>query len=274
MSLVAARLNGAPAEGLDLLDRGFHYGDGVFRTVRMVAGSPRGWPFHRERLAHDCRRLALPYPGDRALEADLGALFDDAGDGIAKIVVTRGVGGRGYTPPAECVPSRLVLRYPPPAYPAEYAESGVAVGMAETRLARQPALAGIKHLNRLEQVLARRECDARGWPEALVRTDDDRVISGTMSNLFVVRDGALVTPCIRDAGVAGAMRACVMAGFAERGMPVTEADLSPAAILDADEVFLCNSAMPVWPVRAIGDRTFTVGPVSARARAMIVGDDC
>lgn len=205
--------------------------------------------------------------------ADINALFPDGGDGIAKILVTRGVGGRGYAPPAEPEPTRLVLRYPPPGYPAEYAQSGVAIGIAETRLARQPALAGIKHLNRLEQVLARRECAARGWPEALMVTEDERVISGTMSNLFIVRDGALLTPAIRDAGVTGAMRACLIAGFAARGHSVNEMDLSLSDVTGADEVFCCNSAMPVWPVRAVGEQRIPRGSFSALARSIIAAQD-
>lgn len=270
MSVLAARLDGRAADdGVALADRGLHYGDGVFRTVRVVSGDPRCWPFHLERLARDCRQLDLPCPAEADLNADFGALFGTAGDGMAKIVVTRGVGGRGYAPPDRATPSRLVLRYPAPAYPTEHAETGVAVGVAETHLARQPALAGAKHLNRLEQVLARRECETRGWPEALMRTDDDRVISGTMSNLFAVRDGEVLTPRIHDAGVAGATRACLLAGLAGQGLTVRETDLSLADVQGADEVFFCNSAMPVWPVRAIGGRGLSPGPVSGRALRLV-----
>lgn len=271
MSAPAARLNGAPTDTLALTDRGLHYGDGLFRTVRITAGRAEGWPFHLERLRHDCRRLDLPAPDQAALAADLEALFADGGDGIAKILITRGSGGRGYAPPAQAAPTRLVLRYPPPAHPPEHAEAGVAVGLADIRLARQPALAGIKHLNRLEQVLARRECRDRDWPEALMRTDDGRVIGGVMSNLFVVADGAVHTPAIRDAGVIGATRQRLLAGFAADGREVAETDLTLAAILDADEAFLCNSAMPVWPIRAVAGRELPAGPVSAAARAMLAG---
>lgn len=274
MSLVAARINGAPGGQLNPVDRGLFYGDGVFRTVRVVAGTPRCWAYHMQRLADDCQRLFVPVPDSAGLMADIAALFADGGDGIAKIVVTRGVGGRGYTPPVECAPTRMMLRYPPPAYPVTYAETGVAVGVAETRLARQSALAGVKHLNRLEQVLARRECRANDWPEALMATDDGRIISGTMSNLFIVRGGALATPAIRDAGVAGAMRACLLEGFAERGYAVNERDLSLSDVVEADEVFLCNSAMPVWPVRAVDGQATTTGPMSTLAQAIIEDQDC
>lgn len=217
----------------------------------------------------DCRRLHLPCPDGEQLKADISALFADRGDGIAKIVITRGPGGRGYAPPVDGEPTRMVLRYPKPQYPKAYAETGVAIGVADIRLARQPALAGVKHLNRLEQVLARRECATRGWPEALMCTDDGCLISGTMSNLFVVRDQALLTPALDQAGVIGAMRSCLIEGFARQGYMITETDLPLAAATDCDEAFLCNSAMPVWPVYSVGGCPVPLGPLSRLARSII-----
>lgn len=269
MSLLAVRINGHSTSTIDAVDRGLFYGDGVFRTVCMVAGIPRCWAYHDRQLRADCRRLSLPEPESAQLIADINALFADGGDGIAKVVITRGVGGRGYTPPVECQPTRMVLRYPPPAYPKAYAETGVDVGIAETRLARQPALAGMKHLNRLEQVLARRECHLHGWPEAIMCTDDDRVVSGTMSNLFLVRHGRLATPSIRDAGVCGATRACLLERFADHGYPVDVKDLSLCEALEADEVFLCNSTMPVWPIRTIEQQLVPRGSMADLAKAFI-----
>lgn len=273
MSLVAARVNGVPTTAVDVADRGLFYGDGIFRTIRVVNGQPRCWRYHWVRLAHDCRHLDLPVPDEARLRADIDALFPDRGDGIAKVVLTRGVGGRGYTPPTECEPQRMALRYPAPGYPDTYARAGVAVGIAATQLARQPALAGVKHLNRLEQVLARRECAAHGWPEALMGTDDGRVISGTMSNLFAAFDGRLATPRITDAGVLGATRACLISAFARQGYIVNETDLFWSHLRGADEVFVCNSAMPVWPVASIHGEPIPAGVFAGQARAIIESDD-
>lgn len=272
MSLIAARINGESATTIDVVDRGMSYGDGVFRTVCIVSGKPRCWAYHEWQLSEDCRRLSLPVPDSARLMADLNALFTDDADGIAKIIVTRGVGGRGYTPPVECQPTHVVLRYPPPSYPNEYVDQGVAVGIAETRLARQPALAGIKHLNRLEQVLARRECREKGWPEAVMCTDDGRVVSGSMSNLFIYRSNRLETPALDEAGVSGATRACLIERFSDQGHAVAVNDLHLSDLLAADEVFLCNSAMPVWPIRAIDRQTISKGPMAALAKTLIVNE--
>lgn len=264
-----ALYNGEPADALAVTDRGLHYGDGVFRTVRVAGGRPVAWAAQLACLAADCRRLDLPVPDAALLAAEAGRLFDDGADGMLKIVVTRGSGGRGYAPPDEPRPTRLLLRYPPPAYPAAHGEEGIASGYCETPVAVSPALAGAKHLNRLEHVLARRECAAHGWPEGLMRAPDGRVICGTMSNLFAVVAGELATPAITDAGVRGATRgrileACAAAGKACRERAVTAADLA-----DAEEIFVCNSAMEIWPVRELAGRRYPHGPVARWCRARL-----
>lgn len=271
MTDVAALVDGTPATALPATDRGLHYGDGVFRTVRIAGGGAQAWPWHLERLAHDCRRLQLAVPEAASLDADRAHLFADGGDGVLKIIVTRGSAGRGYTPPEASTARRVVLRYPLPGYPPAHARAGVTIGVSEVRLAAQPALAGVKHLNRLEQVLARRECAARGWAESLMQTAGGRVVSGTTSNLFVVRDGQLHTPAITVAGVVGATRQRLLAACTEQGRICRETELTLDDVAQADELFLCNSVMGLWPIQAVDQHQFTPGSVTRWCQTCLAG---
>lgn len=273
MSLTAL-CNGAWVSEIDPADRGLHYGDGVFRTIRVAGGRAIGWPTHWQRLAHDCSRLGLPVLDRKLLAQEAQRLFADGGDGVLKILITRGAGGRGYAPPVDPDTNRLLFRYPLPAWPAEYPREGVAIGVSGTPLGCNPALAGVKHCNRLEQVLARRECSERGWPEALMQTADGRVICGTMSNLFVSQEGRLWTPQLVDAGVAGATRQRLLALWRHAGGVCEQAALTLEAIRAADELFLCNSLMEVWPVRAIGEQRFAVGEISRWCQRQLQGAAC
>lgn len=259
----AALRNGEPADAIAVTDRGLHYGDGVFRTLRVVEGRVVAWEAQRARLDADCRQLGLPVPAAPTLTEEAARLFADGGDGTLKIVITRGSGGRGYTPPETVEPTRLLLRYPPPAHPPAHADTGIEAGYCATPLAVSPALAGAKHLNRLEHVLARAECRDNGWPEGLMRTPDGRVVCGTMSNLFAVLSGELVTPAIEDAGVRGATRTRILDACAAAGRPCREAVLRAADLEDAEELFVCNSAMEIWPVRALAGRRYA-GDEAAR----------
>lgn len=254
-------LNGQPARQLPVTDRGLHYGDGVFRTARVRRGRVCAWPAHYARLTHDCRQLFLPVPDAGLVQQEVQQLFPDRGNGVLKIVVTRGSGGRGYAPPQSAQPTRLLLRYPEPDYSQQRA-SGVDIAVCRTRLARNRALAGVKHLNRLEQVLARRECAQASNPEGLLLDTDGNVISGTMSNVFMVKNGALYTPSLDHAGVIGATRQRLFALAGAADKRCHEDRLSLSALSAADELFLCNSLIGVWPVTQLADTRLAVGPVT------------
>lgn len=256
-----AWLNGQPAHGLALDDRGLAYGDGLFETIRVVGGRPRLFERHLRRLAEGALRLGIPL--DEAVVADeLTAFAAQIDDGVCKLVLTRGRGRRGYAPPVPAEPTRLLTAAPAPAYPAAHAEQGIRLYACETRLAEQPRLAGLKHLNRLEQVLARSEWSDPAVAEGLMRDLTGRVIECVFSNLFLVRDGMLFTPSLARCGVAGVMRAEILARAQALGLPADEVDIAFDELLAADEVFACNSLYGIWPVTALGERRWPVGPLT------------
>jgi len=257
------RVDGVPAD-----DRGLAYGDGLFETVRVSAGRPVLMERHWARLSAGCARLGipeLPFWHD-ALDDFLAG----RGDGVVKLLVTRGGGGRGYLPPADVAPVFMLGWHALPDYPAEYGESGIAAGHCQLTLATQPALAGIKHLNRLEQVLLRRELAAQpDCAEAVVLDGEGRVVEGVFSNIFLVRDGVLITPDLSRCGVRGVLRDALLDAAAAAGLPWRVGDVGPADCRDADEWFFCNSVYGIWPVRRWGERAWRPGPMTRQCQAMI-----
>jgi len=245
-------VNGHPAETVDALDRGLAYGDGVFRTLRTQAGQPLWWRDHYAKLTADSTALGLACPSEAELRAEVCRAAE--AEGVAKIILTRGVGARGYAPAADPSCTRIVMASPLPPHARPDAPVDIRARWCTLRLARQPRLAGIKHLNRLENVLARSEWDDPAIIEGVLCDDTGAVISGVMSNLFWVRDGELFTPDLSQCGVAGVARARLLRAAARRGIPTHIGRQLPDAILAADEVMICNSVIGVRRVARLDDR--------------------
>lgn len=268
MNGVEVLVNGVPGEQVSVRDRGFQYGDGVFETLAVARGAPLLWERHLARLKEGAARLGIAPPPEATLRAEAARLCVGKARAVLKIVVTRGVSGRGYAPMDEAAPTRVVRIAPWPDYPARNAQAGVALRFCRARLARQALLAGIKHLNRLEQVLARAEWRDE-YAEGLMLDDADRVIEGTMSNVFVVKAGGLRTPDVNHCGVAGIMRGVVMERAQRLGLDCRVAELTRADLWDAEEVFLTNSLIGLWPVRRLEDAEYAPGPVTRRVQEAI-----
>jgi 4-amino-4-deoxychorismate lyase len=259
-------VDGKPRKSLPVTDRGLHYGDGVFTTLAVRDGKACWLNAHLARLRAGCERLHIPPPDDALFASDLEALLEGVDHAVVKLIVTRGSGGRGYAPPETVTPRRIALRYPLPDHPPAYAEQGVHLRIAETRLTINPGLAGIKHLNRLEQVLARAEWDAgaTGIPEALMLDAKGRLVEGTMTNLFVAAEGVLMTPDLRECGVEGVMRRVIIDEAQSQGMAIQVRELYPDILATVDELFVANSVIGIWPVIACGEYRFHPGRLTRR----------
>lgn len=272
---LACLVNGTDTDVVSSRDRGLHYGDGLFETVAVANGVPLQWGRHLRRLSDGAARLAISLPGADTLNAEAQRLCAGHRRAVLKVIITRGIGGRGYAPVPQAEPTRVLSLFPWPDYPREYGEHGVPVRICRTRLGRNPALAGIKHLNRLEQVLARAEL-SETHVEGLMLDGDDRVIEGTMSNLFAVIDGVLTTPELSGCGIAGVMRELIIEHARDILGGCRIQHLTLNEIFQASEVFLSNSLIGIWPVRRIdggfarGDtRHYPAGPVTRQLRARI-----
>ncbi len=256
-------LDGRRSSRVAIEDRAVQYGDGLFETMAALDGRIRYLSLHLARLAEGCRRLGLPRSALAPLRGELVALAArQRKPAVIKLILSRGEGPRGYAPPVPSLPRRMLGVFAWPAWPRSHYTRGVAVRVCETRLGSNPQLAGIKHLNRLEQVLARAEWSGTRWQEGLMMDEYNHVICGTMSNVFLVRSDRLVTPSVARSGVAGVMRAAVRHQAAAMGYSVEEAELGLDGLAAAQEMFLTNALIGIWPVRRLGEHRFAVGPVT------------
>lgn len=271
-------VNGLPGNTISIRDRGFLYGDGVFRTLRVSHGKALDWPLHYLKLQHDCAKLDMDCPAEGLLRAELDQVLAQHPNGIVKLIVTRGAGVRGYAPPFEAEPSRIWDFLPLPDYPAEWSMQGIKAQLCQLRLSAQPRLAGVKHLNRLENVLAAAELrDAQAHDgeiaEGLLLDAEGHLIEGTRSNLFMVSQGSLVTPDLSRCGVDGVQRGRVMAWAQLQGVELQVRDIWLEEALQADELFIVNSVIGLWPICALEQRHWSQFPLAEKIRIALEKED-
>ena len=267
----AILVNGTASTTVDATDRGLAFGDGVFRTLRVRGGRPLNLARHLRCLARDCAAIALASPDDDSVRGEIARVAP--GEAVVKIIVTRGAGGRGYAPPATPVPTRIVAAFPLPAYPPGLARDGVRVRRCGLVLSDQPRLAGVKTLNRLENVLARAEWSDPAVHEGLLADARGCVVEATASNVFVVAGGRLATPRLDRCGVAGAARERILDLARAAGIACEERAIRFEELAAAEEIFLTNSLIDLWPVAELEGWRRAPGPVTLRLRALVEADD-
>jgi 4-amino-4-deoxychorismate lyase len=257
-------VNGVESTSVSTGDRGLNYGDGLFETMRLAVGEIALLDRHLRRLKEGCDRLRMEWPGEACIRAEISTVIRDHQFGIVKLIVTRGSIGRGYRPTDSITPTRIVGLHTLPTYPIAHYSDGVRVRVCKTRLSRNIALGGIKHLGRLEQVLASLEEQDKKIDEGLMLDEDGNVIEGIRSNIFLVRNSALVTPALDYSGVAGVMRAEVLDALKANRSSLQVRPVDLDELLGADEIFLSNSIFGIWGVREIEayDWRKDVGPVT------------
>lgn len=265
--------DGEAVDSVAIDDRAFQYGDGLFETVAIRSGEPRLWDYHMDRLAAGCACLGLVMPDPDALQRQLDeALHRAAVDPafcVAKIIVSAGISLRGYgREPSTETATWIGLFAAAPLAASAYLE-GVDTIICKTRLAVGSPVVGAKSLNRLEQVLARSECLSANAFEGLTLDAEGRLICGTMSNVFLVRDKSVITPSLSRCGVPGVMRRHVMSTLQAIGQSAEELDVPVSELRAADEVFLSNSQFGVIPVRLCDDTPWPVGGLTRKLMAAL-----
>lgn len=257
--MIPASLNGQVTDAPLAQDRGLHYGDGVFETVLFIAGQAPLWPWHVRRLHAGCARLGIEAPDPEVLWREARVLLRDQARAVIKIICTRGAARRGYAPTEGSPPTRLLLRYPYTDLPEDWKRHGVDLRWCDTRWPLDPTLAGIKHLNRLHQVLARAEWRDPAIYDGLCLDTDGHVIGATSANVFVWTGSALVTPDVSRCGLSGVCRAALLerlqGRYAIRIQPLYQEQL-----VSAQAIFLTNAVRGVLPVRRLAQHTYAAPP--------------
>jgi 4-amino-4-deoxychorismate lyase len=255
-------INGENCSAVAISDRGFQYGDGLFETIEVLNGRFILIKEHVQRLTLGCEKLLIPLPDIQLMLSEASTLTQNVEKGILKIIITRGSGGRGYKIPDVMQPTRVLSLHPYPDYSPSFQLQGIVARFCQQRLGLNPALAGVKHLNRLEQILARAEWTTPGIQEGLMLDLNGYVIEGTMSNVFFVKNDKLYTPSLTQTGVTGIMRNFVLQTALAKKITVQQGEFTPEQLLAADEIFVTNSIIGIWPVKQLESQSFVVGKIT------------
>ncbi len=250
-------INGIPQETLPASDRAIQFGDGCFTTARIVEGQVCLLDAHLQRLQMACEKLLIPFVAWAELQREMVELARGNERGVLKVIISRGSGGRGYSA-ANCLhPVRILSVSGYPAHYDGWRRDGITLELSPVRLGRNPHLAGVKHLNRLEQVLIRTHLEQTEADEALVLDSEGFVTECCAANLFWRNGKDVFTPRLDQAGVNGLMRQFCLQQLAHSGYRVVEVNAREAVLAEADEMVVCNALMPILPVRQYGSQRFS-----------------
>lgn len=246
-------INGKPQSDLPVDDRATQFGDGCFTTARVVDGKIHFLPSHLQRLYDACQRLMIPFHEWSLLEQEMQSLAGEHAQAVLKVILSRGSGGRGYSSNACVNPTRILSISAWPVHYQRWREEGISLTLSPVRLGRNPLLAGIKHLNRLEQVLIRAHLEQTDAHDALVLDSEGWLTECCAANIFWRKGEGVFTPRVDQAGVNGIMRQHCIQLLNASHYRLQEVNVTQAALADVDEVIICNALMPVLPVRAYGE---------------------
>ena len=247
------------------------YGQCVFETIAVQNAKPCLLDLHITRLLKGANVLGIPADGDTIID-EVTQLSSSVELGIVRINLTMGEGGRGYQNPSSPSPTRIITLHEYPIYPKANWQEGIKIGLADIELAEQPLLAGIKHGNRLEQIIARNQW-LPDWQEALLLDTNKHIIEGTQSNVFLVKNKQLITPNLDKAGVAGVMRHCVINEAQKSGLETLKQQVRIEDVEQADEVFLTNSVIGIWPVKQFRETRYNSIQVSTNLLKNIIKNE-
>lgn len=240
-------------------ERGLHFGDGLFETIAIIDGIACQWERHYLRLREGCHRLSLPAPDAQQLADEVAQLSAGLTRAVLKIIVTAGRVTQGYARAPDLRIRRWLQTSPWPSSSVYAEQSPLRLQLCHIRLGSQPLFAGIKHLNRLEQVMARNELSGTAH-EGVMCDQLGNVVEGISSNLLLREGDDWFTPVLSDCGVAGVVRGLVMDMADSHGQSVRPVKVSVDKLLAADAVYCTNSLLGVRPVEQIDKQKFAVGP--------------
>ena len=231
-------INGISSQHLSVMDRGLHYGDGLFETIACVDGKLQFWDEHIARMRSGANRLVIEPSVIDNFKDDVTALLKQhaVNNCVVKLILTRGQSNRGYRSPSSQKPTRITLLSDLPQYPDDFATHGIKACFCQHPVSKNSRLAGIKHLNKLDNVLARNEWRDE-YQEGILLDDDGHVIEGTMSNIFAIRNNQLHTPSLKFSGVDGVIRNQILSISKELDIESNIVEISKSELISMDEIF-------------------------------------
>ncbi|WP_153914939.1 aminodeoxychorismate lyase [Shewanella sp. TC10] len=244
-------VNGQSDNTIQALDRGLAYGDGAFATMRVCDGQILFLTEHLLRLQQTCQRLGFSIPDINSISQRLNVHAQTLRQGCIKLLLSRGVGGRGYTAPESPNISEVISLHDVPASYANWQACGISLALSPVLLGKQPLLAGMKHLNRLEQVLVKQQALPESVDDWLVLDADNYVVESSMANIFIVKGEQVITPAMNQCGVSGVMREQVIDALLTNNIVVMAKAISLTDLQNAEHVFITNSLLGMVNINSI-----------------------
>ena len=269
MSDFISLINGEFSKHISVIDRGLSYGDGLFETMswsylddEKVLGV-EFWDRHIERIKQGCLITKIKLPPTEILTNYKEKILNESfrkgiKNGILKIVITRGIGGRGYKFEKEIVPTVIFLSFPSKEINKKTLYRGVKLRFCEFPIFENSMLAGLKHLNRIDSVMARSEWEEDEFFDGVMLDNSDSIIDGTMTNLFFSKNNVLYTPIIKKSGINGIMRQVVIDNAKLFFKEVCEIEIKRRTISTFDEMFVTNSVIKILPVTHLSNKKFKI----------------
>ncbi|MEP1446946.1 MAG: aminodeoxychorismate lyase [Paraglaciecola sp.] len=244
-------VNGQQQQHITIADRGVQYGDGCFTTMAFRNSQIEFFDAHIERLKFSCKTLNIQFDKWTELTTCIFSSLRGVSDCVIKVMITRGTGGRGYSPEGASDPNYIVSQHSIPNNYAVWQNKGIKLTVSPIQLAKQPLLAGIKHLNRLEQVFIKQALLETKFDDAVVCDTQQKIIETSVANLFWYKNNHWFTPDLSKSGVQGVMRNQVLAEMCQQGLKCHIVNHDLSELFDAQELFVCNSLMTIVPVTSL-----------------------
>ncbi|QOL24809.1 aminodeoxychorismate lyase [Thalassotalea sp. LPB0316] len=249
-------INGQPTHQLPISDRTIHYGDGIFTTAKIGNGQIVWLEQHLERLKQASKVLAIEGVDWQALKSEMITIAKDYSIAVLKVIISAGHDSKAYARADNCRANTIILVNAFPMHYEKWQQRGIRLGIAETRLGINSTLAGIKHLNRLEQVLLKNEHQQRDFDYLIALNEVGHVIESTSSNLFVLIGKTWHTPKLSQSGVDGLARQKLISAFDK----IVVGTVSVEDLHEAKAMLLTNCLMPAIPVVQFQDVLLPIEP--------------
>jgi len=252
-------INGIQSQHIDAMDRGLAYGDGLFSTIKVQYGEMQLWDYHLQRLQLGASKLFFPEIDWQQLSDEVKTVAKtllDTKQSVLKVIITRGSGGRGYSTKGCESPLRIISTGTFPDFYEQWQKQGIDLVLCDSTLSSNSMLAGLKTLNRLEQVLIKKELESKGAVEGIVCDSNGFVIEACTANLFILLHGVWQTPNLEQSGVAGVQRRNIIERAKQANIEIKVTNIHIEQLLDAKAICLSNALMGIVPAKQCQDRVF------------------
>lgn len=262
-------INGKQSNQITASNRGLAYGDGFFSTIKVKLGEMQLWDLHLTRLQKSAKRLSFPLFNWHALTLELQTFAKQCTiqeEMVIKIILSRGAGGRGYSIDGSNHVDRIISLHALPLRYQQWQHKGIPIIQCDYQLPINKRLAGLKTLNRLDQVLIKQEIETKKAIDGIVCDNEGNVIEASSANLFIHNEGRWYTPCLKNTGIEGVKRQQILNAAKKHSVDIIKTQINKLDLLNADAICITNALMGIVPVTQYEKHTYKAQHFSITAQ--------